>query len=88
MNQPMSPQRFGRLGASPDTFRRQFKPMSAETAADLSGIKQLAGELLDAIVAAYNNSADRQQPADPRCLATAQSSLEGAVMFAVKGLTE
>lgn len=79
---------FAPLGESGDTFRREFGPMSMPTKNDVVTIKHAAEGLLSLILNSYSVARDRNTPADPRCFATAQTHLETAVMWAVKGLTE
>jgi hypothetical protein len=79
---------FARSGDSADTFRRAFGPMSESTKADVGTIKTLADGFLSEIQTAYRESFARNDPADVRALAIAQTNLETAVMWAVKGLTK
>lgn len=62
-----------------DTFVRQYTPLSDDQKRDVDWIKHKAQELLNAI--------EVPQYADIRLQSIAKTQLEGAVMFAVKSVT-
>ncbi len=65
-----------------DTFRKEYRPLSDETKACVSHIKDRAEELLASFEAASVNAS-----IDTRALALAKTNLEQAVMWAIKAIT-
>lgn len=66
----------------PDTFRKEFKPLTDEQKAWMDAVKTKADELLLAIdrVREGNYPGNRE-------IALAKTNLEQAIMWAVKGIT-
>ena len=65
-----------------DTFRKEYRPLSHQTKAIVSHLKDKAEELLAAFEAGGVN-----QSIDARSMALAKTNLEQAVMWAVKAIT-
>jgi hypothetical protein len=68
-----------------DTFRKEYKPLTDEQKAKVEAVKTKADELMGLLEAA--TPLPGVNGAVGRCIATAKTNLEQAVMWAVKGLT-
>lgn len=68
----------------PDTFRKEYTPLTDEQKAQMGAIKDKAQELLDLFNAAVPPG---EQSERSRCMALGRTNLEQAIMWAVKGVT-
>lgn len=73
----------------PDTFRKEFKPLTDEQKKAVELVKGKADELLQAIIdTQYASFGDGPvNPGGTRESSLAKTNLEQAIMWAVKGIT-
>ncbi len=65
-----------------DTFRKEYKELSAEVKDDMFVFKSKAEALLHEF-----DSANLREETDKRCMALAKTKLEESIMWAIKSIT-
>lgn len=68
----------------PDTFRKEYTPLTDEQKTQMAQVKDKAQELLDLlnVIVPQEERSERS-----RCMAIARTNLETTIMWAVKGVT-
>lgn len=68
----------------PDTFRKEYTPLTDDQKTQMAQVKDKAQELLDLL----NSIVPQEERSErSRCMAVARTNLETTIMWAVKGVT-
>jgi len=68
----------------PDTFRKEYKPLTEGQKTEMAAIKE-AAERVEELFNQVINPDERSEKS--RCIAIAKTNLEQSIMWAIKGVT-